>query len=301
MPLARISGSPVLIEMLLYKPKHSLIDQSLHSTMGAETTNGDGFGVGWCRPTHPASSTDRAGLERPQPAGARAAHPLAHRLRPHPRIERQPGPADELSSLPPRPWLWMHNGVIRDFQRSSATWSWRSIPSSTHSSRGRPLGDALLPGADSASRRTRHRRSRADRPRRGVGHEHGVESRCRGRSQPREMARSLFSVFRLLQRARLAELLSPALRLDALRELYPTPRPSRRWTRTRGRPVSLEPPGLHPPGCVERFPELSYGSCSLAGREYDSTPVPPTNICLYRAHGRPSNSTRPGGARLRGR
>ena len=41
------SGSPVLIEDLLYKPKHSLIDQSLHSTMGAETTNGDGFGVGW--------------------------------------------------------------------------------------------------------------------------------------------------------------------------------------------------------------------------------------------------------------
>ena len=36
-----------LIEELLYTPKHSLIDQSLHSTMGAETTNGDGFGIGW--------------------------------------------------------------------------------------------------------------------------------------------------------------------------------------------------------------------------------------------------------------
>jgi len=41
------SGSPVLIEDLLYRPKHSLIDQSLHSKLGAETTNGDGFGVGW--------------------------------------------------------------------------------------------------------------------------------------------------------------------------------------------------------------------------------------------------------------
>ena len=41
------SGSPVLIEDLLYKPQHSLIDQSLHSQLGAETTNGDGFGVGW--------------------------------------------------------------------------------------------------------------------------------------------------------------------------------------------------------------------------------------------------------------
>ncbi len=41
------SGSPVRIEDLLYKPKHSLIDQSLHSQLGAETTNGGGFGVGW--------------------------------------------------------------------------------------------------------------------------------------------------------------------------------------------------------------------------------------------------------------
>ena len=41
------TGSPVLLDELLYKPKHSLIVQSLHATMGAETTNGDGFGVGW--------------------------------------------------------------------------------------------------------------------------------------------------------------------------------------------------------------------------------------------------------------
>ena len=41
------SGSPVPLEELLLKPKHSLIDQSLHSKLGAETTNGDGFGIGW--------------------------------------------------------------------------------------------------------------------------------------------------------------------------------------------------------------------------------------------------------------
>ena len=44
------SGSPVFIEEVLYKPEHSLIDQSLHSRMGAETTNGDGFGLGWYAP-----------------------------------------------------------------------------------------------------------------------------------------------------------------------------------------------------------------------------------------------------------
>jgi predicted glutamine amidotransferase len=41
------SGAPVLLEDLLYKPKNSLVVQSLHSQLGVETTNRDGFGVGW--------------------------------------------------------------------------------------------------------------------------------------------------------------------------------------------------------------------------------------------------------------
>src|SRR5947207_14885248 len=41
------SGSPILLSRALYSPAHSLIDQSLHSTLGAEATNGDGFGIGW--------------------------------------------------------------------------------------------------------------------------------------------------------------------------------------------------------------------------------------------------------------
>jgi predicted glutamine amidotransferase len=41
------SGCPIVLEELLYKIDHSLIDQSLHARLGVETTNGDGFGVGW--------------------------------------------------------------------------------------------------------------------------------------------------------------------------------------------------------------------------------------------------------------
>jgi predicted glutamine amidotransferase len=40
-------GQPLLMGELLYRTQHGLIDESLHSRMGAETTNGDGFGVGW--------------------------------------------------------------------------------------------------------------------------------------------------------------------------------------------------------------------------------------------------------------
>jgi len=41
------AGGPVYLEELLFKPKHSLIDQSLAACAGETTTNGDGFGVGW--------------------------------------------------------------------------------------------------------------------------------------------------------------------------------------------------------------------------------------------------------------
>jgi predicted glutamine amidotransferase len=40
-------GQAVLIDELLFKTQHGIVDQSLHSRMGAETTNGDGFGMGW--------------------------------------------------------------------------------------------------------------------------------------------------------------------------------------------------------------------------------------------------------------
>jgi predicted glutamine amidotransferase len=40
-------GQPILLDELLFKTQHGIVDQSLHARMGAETTNGDGFGVGW--------------------------------------------------------------------------------------------------------------------------------------------------------------------------------------------------------------------------------------------------------------
>src|SRR5215216_1828041 len=59
------SGSPILLEELLYKPEHSLIDQSLHSRLGVETTNGDGFGVGWYGPD----------TETPRPSSTASSRP----------------------------------------------------------------------------------------------------------------------------------------------------------------------------------------------------------------------------------
>jgi glutamine amidotransferase len=40
-------GQPLLVDELLFKTQHGIVDQSLHARMGAEPTNGDGFGLGW--------------------------------------------------------------------------------------------------------------------------------------------------------------------------------------------------------------------------------------------------------------
>jgi predicted glutamine amidotransferase len=41
------SGHPIRLEELLFKAKHSLIDQSMSSRSAETPTNGDGFGLGW--------------------------------------------------------------------------------------------------------------------------------------------------------------------------------------------------------------------------------------------------------------
>jgi glutamine amidotransferase len=113
------SGSPVLVEDLLYGPKHSLIDQSLHSTMGAETTNGDGFGIGWY------GERDTPGtFHSIEPAwGDRNLRDLAAHIRSglvFAHIRATSGsPVQQTNCHPFRHgrWLWMHNGLIGDFQR----------------------------------------------------------------------------------------------------------------------------------------------------------------------------------------
>ena len=63
-------GQPVLIEELLFNTQHGIVDQSLHSRMGAEPTNGDGFGLGWYGAGEGPGALPlrRAGLGRREPA-----------------------------------------------------------------------------------------------------------------------------------------------------------------------------------------------------------------------------------------
>lgn len=113
------SGAPILIADLLYKPKHSLIDQSLHAKLGPNTTNGDGFGVGWYM-TDETPTLYRAidpiwndrnlrELSTQIQSGLFFAH-----------IRASTGtPVQQTNCHPFRfgKWLWMHNGRIAEFQQ----------------------------------------------------------------------------------------------------------------------------------------------------------------------------------------
>ena len=111
------TGNPVYLEELILKPQYSLIDQSLSSKLGAETTNGDGFGVGWYgEPELPGLYKD------PEPAwNNRNLADLARHIKSQlfiAHIRATTGtPIQRTNCHPFRygRWLFVHNGLIRGY------------------------------------------------------------------------------------------------------------------------------------------------------------------------------------------
>jgi predicted glutamine amidotransferase len=112
-------GQPLVIDELLFETQHGLIDQSLHAREGVETTNGDGFGVGWYGP-------DAGGL----PGRYRSVTPAwsdanLREMAPHiesrlmlAHIRATTGtPVQQTNCHPFRQgrWLFVHNGALNGF------------------------------------------------------------------------------------------------------------------------------------------------------------------------------------------
>jgi predicted glutamine amidotransferase len=111
-------GHPLLIDELLFQMDHSLIDQSLHSRMGVETTNGDGFGLGWYGPgggppcryrsiTPAWSDVNLRELARHLESPLFLAH-----------IRATTGTPVQQTNCHPfrhKHWLFVHNGVLNGF------------------------------------------------------------------------------------------------------------------------------------------------------------------------------------------
>jgi predicted glutamine amidotransferase len=111
-------GQPVLMEEVVFKTQHGIVDQSLHARMGAEPTNGDGFGLGWYgdgegpgvyRSVAPAWSDENL---RELTAHVESPLFLAH-------VRAAIGsPVQQTNCHPFRRgrWLFVHNGYVGDFR-----------------------------------------------------------------------------------------------------------------------------------------------------------------------------------------
>ncbi|KPI34097.1 putative glutamine amidotransferase type 2 [Actinobacteria bacterium OV450] len=114
------SGTPILLETVLYKPEHSLIDQGLHSRLGVETTNGDGFGIGWYAENSssgtPAVVRDIGPVWSNRNLREIAQHVRSPLLFAHIRASTGT-PVQQTNCHPFRHgrWMWMHNGSIAEF------------------------------------------------------------------------------------------------------------------------------------------------------------------------------------------
>ncbi|MBN3856640.1 MULTISPECIES: class II glutamine amidotransferase [unclassified Paraburkholderia] len=112
------TGNPISLEAVLFRARHSLIDQSLHSTLGATTTNGDGFGIGWYQNPHDIPyryrSVHPAWNDRNLRELARAVH--APMFVAHVRAATNT-PVQETNCHPfrHRRWMFAHNGLIHSF------------------------------------------------------------------------------------------------------------------------------------------------------------------------------------------
>ena len=110
-------GQPVLIDELLFKTQHGIVDQSLHARMGAEPTNGDGFGMGWY-----GSGEGPAVYHSVSPAWADpnlrelAGHIESPLFLAHVRAAIG-SPVQQTNCHPFRSgkWLFVHNGFIAPF------------------------------------------------------------------------------------------------------------------------------------------------------------------------------------------
>ena len=113
------SGAPILLDEFLFKTDHSLIDQSLRALDTTNTTNGDGFGIGWygnrdfpgvykdIRPAWNDSNLQALAAQIESPMF------LAH-------VRATTGSPVQMTNCHPfnhQKWLFVHNGLVNDYER----------------------------------------------------------------------------------------------------------------------------------------------------------------------------------------
>lgn len=269
-------GTPVLLDTILYKPAHSLIDQSLHSRLGVETTNGDGFGVGW----YSAENAAPALLRDVGPAwNNRNLRELADHVRSplfFAHIRASTGTAVQQPNCHPFKhgrWMFMHNGAIAGFPLMRRDLTMLVDPALYADIEGTTDSEVMFylaltfgldhdpPAAVAAMAGVVER----------VGHEHGVEF-------PLQMTIAVTDGARVwafrYSSAHASRSLYYSSRVDALRKLHPDVaflKDISEETR-----LIVSEPLSDLPGAWNEVPEGSYGVVQPGTDEmHDFTPVAP--------------------------
>jgi predicted glutamine amidotransferase len=116
-------GEPLTPALLILDAQHSLVAQSLNSPLGAETVNGDGFGMGWY-PEHEKDGDTAAIFHSIEPAwNDQNLREIANAVRSpmflsHVRAAAGP-PIQQTNCHPFRhgKWLFAHNGFLAEFPK----------------------------------------------------------------------------------------------------------------------------------------------------------------------------------------
>ena len=113
------SGDPVSLSQLIFDTQHSIIDQSLSARSSVQTTNGDGFGIGWY------DQLELPGLYKHiQPAWNDpnlkdlCLHTRSHMFLAH--VRAATGTSIQQTNCHPfrhQNWLFAHNGTIREVEK----------------------------------------------------------------------------------------------------------------------------------------------------------------------------------------
>ena len=259
-------GTPIHLETVLFKPEHSLIDQSLNAKLGAETTNGDGFGVGW----YGAEETP-ALFHSIEPAWNDtnlrdfSAHVVSPLVFAHIRASSGT-PVQQTNCHPFRHdrWLWMHNGLIRDFHELKRDLAFEVDPSLYPHIEGSTDSElffylALTYGLEDDPPAAV---ARAVGFIEAVGHDHGVEHPIQMTVATTDGARVWAFRYSSERRSRT---LFFSTAIEALRRLYPD-NPLFEQLDSQTRLIVSEPLG-DLPGAWNEFPESSYGVAHPDGAE----------------------------------
>ncbi len=111
-------GKPVLLEDLIFKPSHSLVEQSLGCREGATRSNGDGYGIGWYGPrAEPGLFREVLPAWRDPNLQALSQHITSPLIFAH--VRAATGTATSKLNCHPFAhdnWMFMHNGQIGGYE-----------------------------------------------------------------------------------------------------------------------------------------------------------------------------------------